>query len=123
MTADEINALPAGPDMDLAVAKIIRGSVCRCWLCDNTLPDGSCRNCGGRPRPNYSADMAAAWAVALWLREQSGTVEFGMSNDENPSCYCLVGGVPAGDDWPMGTGDTMPLAICRAALIAKGRCP
>jgi hypothetical protein len=42
---------PAMLDESSAVLKAELPKYCTCWLSDNTMPDGSCRNCGRMPSP------------------------------------------------------------------------
>ena len=100
----------AGPDPDapLGWSTNCGGAVFtadREWLVDDWYdPDAN------REVPRYSTDIAAAWEVVGWLRERFGQFQ-------------LVAGV----EWhcwaehmdPWGSGDTAPLAICRAALAAR----
>jgi hypothetical protein len=106
--------LPAGRNLD----KVVHHALGLPPLCRHTRHAAhprKCSKCGlnvahwertSPPEP-YSTDIAAAWLVALWLRERWGqfTLEAGLD------WHCGVGVID-----PFGSGETAMLAICRAAL-------
>ena len=63
--------------------------------------------------PHYSTDIAAAWRVVEWLRERWGQVF--LCSGLEWHCYS-TGSLAAAI--PEGSGDTVQLAICLAALKA-----
>lgn len=138
MTEEQIRVMPAGRELDRAVAQGVFG------LPERTLDDpcpncgGEMRNCGIRarcfncdewihaPYRDYSTDIAAAWDVVEkmhargWLFHVLAMVDGWVVNARE---YAL----PPDGDWQkaMNTpgfvqepGDTAPETICRAALSA-----
>lgn len=120
-TPEEIDAMPAGPELDQLVAELVMGATWNesfCRVCGWKLVaegEAGCwaSNCSMRPPPvnradapePYSVDIAAAWEVieklAIHLKGESG----------NWTCCMMNGNHKA-------KASTAPLAICRAALKA-----
>jgi len=129
MTGQEIDAMPAGVELDALVAEAL-GAPCGhakttwhrafypdtgtyagynveiCDICDQADPESW---------PAYSTDIAAAWPLV----ERYGMI-IAAPHGENCSCK--------GRPWrasrrggTLAEGETAPLAICRAALKAAGR--
>lgn len=89
MTRDEMLKMPAGSLMDITIAGKFFGIA-------NTLT------------PNYSTDIAAAWEVFEKFRADGNEV----SITSSPKGWeCLISSTA-------GYAKTVPLAICRAALLA-----
>jgi hypothetical protein len=111
----------AGLDLDAAIARRVFGAPERTPNAWGYLEHGR-QHVTKRPRPlypPYSTDMAAAWRVVehfaadgwnISLGKGHGTAEW-FANlyhpDDHPNDY-------------EADADTMPLAICRAALAALG---
>ncbi len=99
MTCDEIRALPAGPELDRLVAERVMG-----WE--------------GRVGFTPSRDIAFAWQVVDYLTQVRQWSDFhveyscGGSPNDPPGWLAYF---PGATD---ATGETAPLAICRAALLA-----
>lgn len=71
--------------------------------------------------PYYSADIACAWKVVEKLHNEY--VEFFVQADaewEGEEWAARFGWPPPDKDHPMHHGETMALAICRAALARAG---
>lgn len=103
LTVEAIESMPAGREMDRLVAETVMGQV---WDGGNPI-----KNYDGRwpwPPP-YSTDIAAAWEVAEWLRKWYGQ----FSLVAGLQWHCMHEEMKP--DW--GSGETMPLAVCRAALL------
>lgn len=132
MTADEIRTMPAGRKLDAIVAELVMG-----WT--DTGTDGV-STYGLPPSPNlqdiyhkhnsagnglfhvprFSTDIAAAWLVWEWLTRQFTNVALYAYDrdrhrvlcwgiDESGNSYNVVSG---------GGAESVPVAICRAALMA-----
>lgn len=108
--------LPTGRELDALVAEKImgfrydghnwgRGS--EWWGCN-------CPNMG-KPLPHYSADIAAAWQVVEHLAAQHTVT---LMVDALDTQLVILDGDERLNYGIEGTGETMPLAICRAALAA-----
>lgn len=118
----KISEMPAGREMDVMVAKYIMvgmelASVMDCFGCPMVYKDDEITCC-----PHYSTDIAAAWEVAERVR-LTVTPAIGHGWE---AAWCNASG--SGERNWVGTtngrkwhyGDTAPLAICRAALLAMG---
>lgn len=114
MTREEILALPAGADLDRLVCERVLG-VTRC-------PGPYC-HCG---RCNVSTDVRAAWGVVEAMKAAGWALDLRYGEFICAEFACSRGPCPLHGtdhhDWH-GTGDvdgeTMPLAVCYAALIAQ----
>lgn len=113
MTREEILALPAGPETDRLVAERVMGIG---WQGGNPI-DGY----DGRwpwPPP-YSTDVAAAWSVVEKLTDNQDGYCFdlyrGTFPDQPPEWVCAT---LRGRGMVVACGQTAPLAVCRAALLA-----
>ena len=122
MTPSEIDALPAGRELDAMVATFVMG--CKV-IVDGGKPYCDCDDRGHFTRdandvyadlPCYSTDIAAAWQVVEKLK--GAAVEWFFHIDiPKPSVT---------DEWRAiftpatrySWAKTAPLAICRAALVA-----
>jgi hypothetical protein len=109
MTKDEILNLPAGEEMDTLIAERVMGFSFNKY--------GHSFTGKGHPGwhdlnklPNYSTDMAAAWEV-VEQRQKNG---YCFDADGN----ALRRRIRFGVGQEIGEAETMPLAICRAALLA-----
>lgn len=72
-----------------------------------------------QPVPFYSTDITAAWQVLTHLQEQGYVPSVSRHRSEPDAwwaCFSREHRTP--DDVGEATGDTAPLAICRAALAA-----
>jgi len=124
MTREEILSTEAGREMDALIAEKVMGekqpiyvhefhidpiySEGHNWFCYPSFYEGDI--CKWEPR-NFSTDISAAWEVADWLRNYWGTFEL----IAGLSWHCWS---ELKDAKIWGTGNTAPLAICRAALLA-----
>jgi len=90
--------MEAGREMDALIAEKVTQRNVGIRVYDNRLP-------------RYSTDISAAWEVADWLRNYWGTFEL----IAGLSWHCWS---ELKDAKIWGTGNTAPLAICRAALLA-----
>ena len=135
------SAAEAGAEMDAAVhvlalmlPPIAWGEDTRCPVCGSGM-----RYCGGRSRcsecsecsewrysayPDYSTDIAAAWQVVEGMKDAPGRkAKFrGFTVDstapEGRRGYSASFGYTMGGEHACAYGETAPLAICRAALLA-----
>ena len=126
---NDIDAMPAGREMDALVAERVMGWVHFTWkgysyfLPQNEIPgpDVQLMIYPGRPVPLYSTDIAAAWLVvdkmglslvrvdaARWLVGQYRESEY-----LDTEMGCIDGHFHYAG---FAVSDTAPLAICRAAL-------
>jgi hypothetical protein len=130
MTRDEIFAEPAGPRLDAWVAEKVMGCLVHeeqglgriryCCGCGykrdrGEYPHGSDGYDGSRSErdlPDYSTDIAAAWQVVEKFKQSGSFIQL----------WCGCSGPDAVwsariHSWIV-TADTVPLAICQAALLA-----
>lgn len=111
--------LSAGRDTDALVSEKVMGQpVCRCKICIDTGPDGTCETCE-KPRGRYYSthpekalgllDQLAVQNRALTYRIERSTDSRGVARFE----VVIAGGKnsPA-----KGWGASLALAICRAAV-------
>ena len=101
MTHDEIERMPAGPEMDAMVAEKVMG--CR-GLFRHSDGTPLCECHGLRPVPRYSTSIAAAWEVVRKAR--SICIDRGRDYATYQCCF----------NGSISVADPAPLAICRAAL-------
>jgi hypothetical protein len=125
MTRDEIENTPAGKEMDALIAREIFGMTIDKtfkgeWVVNPSYYVGSLgesRARGWAPKP-YSTDIAAAWQVweKLVEMERYPTLHQGPDENDDSNTYAYIELVNPADinAW----ADTVPLAICRAALLA-----
>jgi hypothetical protein len=126
MTAEQIDAMPAGREMDALVAERVMGwvrhpdSMYRHW-CERQ-PDGTLRfldQCEPlhTVRPWHpSTDIAAAWEVVEKLRGESFPWEFSLGWRHIEPFVSFGRTANQKDEIGFSHGETAPLAICRAAL-------
>lgn len=129
LTREQIEAMPAGPELDAAVAEHVMGSRPPLARGGNVWanPDGNPNYASQIPL--YSTDIAAAWEVVeKMLAVGFSFTYFDTANISSKPGVCAafkLGVYPPkeGDaDAFRGYGfreQSAPLAICRAALIAK----
>ena len=120
MTKDEIQVIPAGPEMDMLVAQNVMGwtigpeeeiwdqhmhfkQKVQCWLSPAILEYWIV----GKFNP--SSDISAAWEVV----EKMQSMGYCFDADGN----ARVKRIRFGIGQEIGEAETMPLAICRAALL------
>lgn len=124
MTDNEIDAMPAGREMDALVAEYVMGSPCPPMPVDG--PDWGSQasqvEIWHENLPHYSTDIAAAWQVVKKFNNKL-TIQ-------GPNSIDLNEGFSYPDYWEIGfhekswsnkfrgVAETAPLAICRAALKA-----
>jgi len=143
MTADQIREMPAGREMDAAVAEHVMGERPPFGHADATVGGGHGDSGGYRlgPRP-YSTDAAAAWAEAERLRAagyRGHTKSMPAAHPFEPAedmkdvkvwvrhvvtlewmSVATPGDIRRRFLRPIATADTLPLALCRAALLSIG---
>jgi hypothetical protein len=73
--------------------------------------------------PHYSTDIAAAWPVLEWLQALMGPETLIAVGFDHAFEAWVCGDTTAAADVrnPLGSGETAPLAICRAALQAYAK--
>lgn len=114
---EQILGMKAGRELDAHVAEKIMN-----WRKDRK-PGGywyapNQPNLGRHSPPQYSTDIAAAWEVVEHMQSKADDWDFlyfgpatGENNWRGWHCNFL-------DDRTLAFGDTMPEAICKAALLA-----
>lgn len=108
------NNEPAGPALDAAIAELM-------GLDAKLFDDGGCRACRARgywPRFEPSTDISAAWEVVEWLRANGWNVLITLDSDDTGG-ECRFHRRKAPGIF-VAKAPTAPLAICHAALAAKG---
>jgi hypothetical protein len=119
MTRDEILNMPAGREMDYLVAEMVMKIRPRIASTEYIGKEVVGRKYDAVINheiielPFYSTDISAAWEVILEMRENG----FGCDMDVGSKgwgCRFGVGG-------EIVTAESMPLAICRAALLPAGQ--
>lgn len=130
MTSDEILNEPAGPRMDAWVTEYVMGvkprdvrvcgsdEIVTVYNANKSFIDGGWGKLDllryGTP-PNYSTDIAAAWEVVERMKKAGCTTK--LSVYRGHGYWCEFSNQPplvcAGSE----DDDSMPLAICRAALL------
>lgn len=126
MDASEIDKLEAGPDLDVLIAEKVMGLP----RLDTDLM-GRCGTFFGSPdnplvchkADAYSTSISAAWQVVEKLRERFPVIRIGtgdlMGKFWQASFYdAYYEAVAQGKHGDFADADTLPLAICRAALRA-----
>jgi hypothetical protein len=105
-TDDEILAMPAGPEMDRLVFETIMSRPLR--------PEETAIGYDDRPRP-YSTEERSAQRVGLRLARSLGMI----FSHRFPRAFpvSIAFRLPDGRS-VSASGETIPLAICRAALLA-----
>lgn len=102
MTREEVLAMPAGREMDELVAELAMG-----------LETPFCMD----DVPHYSTEIEAAWAVVEKMADAGRVVILkadGLRDGTfNPRWTVLI------DSQPRTDADAAPLAVCRAALLAR----
>jgi hypothetical protein len=94
----------------------VRHLVTHDWACEKKQVNPAC--------PHYSTDIAAAWLIVERLRPAEDT-RYGVTiESDGAGWYCTVEDADVEWDDPAHTsvayGETLPLAICRAALASVG---
>ena len=132
MNRDEIHNMPAGLEIDELIARtVMEQSPCDKWQIDHVdtvagtvwgLEGGTCNHQTGkcypeRLPPHYSSNIEAAWLVVEKISDRFYT---SINNDLGIWNVDFWSDWKEGDDDPChpATGETLPLAICRAALLA-----
>jgi hypothetical protein len=110
MTKDEILQMPAGRELDRAVAELVMG-----WKLANHIwatPEGRIEYSDTFFNP--SSDLGMAWEVVTKM-EDKGWYWDGNSRKRSPRCVWIF---HFGDKIIRGASDFLPVSICRAALLA-----
>ena len=114
----KIEEMPAGREMDALVAERVMGikNPCRCDP-EFDYTNDECNRCGGVFIDDYSFDIVASWNVLLETIKNincGGSICF---TNHFPDIY----GIDVRfDTMDAVNADELPLAICRAALLAVG---
>lgn len=129
MTRDEVLALPAGPELDVLVAERVMGA--RLHPVKTSGPDMTYEQVPlrdgcvqDRPLSPYSTDMTAAWMALEHVagrKHWSYRIESEDGCGSGPLAYVTI--QHGRQEWEAHSGfgdneDSVPLAICRAALLA-----
>jgi hypothetical protein len=114
MTPEDIENMQAGREMDILIIRAVFGLEPQSCMVGGHPPDCT----GNVSYPKYSTDIAAAWLVVEKLREVTPLGDIHLERWDNrwavSTCFDRASG-----GWDGFTyGDTAPLAICRAALLA-----
>lgn len=102
MNREEILKMPAGREMDVTIGYHVMDVV-------------------GPPElyPEYSTDIEAAWKVVEWL-DKRGLIQICNGDGDSWDARFLAYGILQPFQPPkssFASAETMPLAICRAALL------
>lgn len=119
MTRSEILAMPAGRELDRLIAALLgdREDPGDNWW---HSPDGGKYSAAdGGPWP-CSTEIDAAWRVvdALSDKDYGLALEDWRISPGAPGQWGVMFYLPDGHDTGQATGESAPLAICRAALLA-----
>jgi hypothetical protein len=110
--------LAAGRETDAAVSeKVLGQTVCRCKICVDTGPDGMCENCE-KPRGRFYSTHPekAIGLLEVLAREHRITYTIERTTDSRGIARFEVI-ITGGKKSPAkGWGNTLPLAVCRAAV-------
>jgi len=106
----DIDSIPAGRQMDSMIADKVFGYIVS--YPSTALKDGE----AWRGVPAYSTDISDAWKVVDKLRETC--CDFSISEGYNAAFLKDEGVFAFTHVWVVSTADTVPVAICRAALKA-----
>jgi len=135
LTRDEILKMEAGPELDKLVETEVMGIILdpkRCPICGWRYGFPGCQpgNCSMRPAPKhrydearkYSTDIAAAWEVVNKLHPENSfgndTFEINrLKYKDGRSGWCVAFAGEGVENYALAP--TAPLAICKAALLAK----
>ena len=118
--ATKVEKLDAGRDLDALIAeKLLGQAVCRCKMSNDTGPDGTCESCE-KPRGKFYSTHPekALGLLEILAREHGITYRIERTADGRGSAkfeVTLSGGRTSPAN---GTGSTVSVAICRAALSA-----
>ena len=140
MTQDEIIKMEGGVEMDKLVAVYVFGVQLQLggYEFGHSLPGGPFKAVGlgadgmyFRYIPAYSTDISAAWQVVkkicidppndCWT---GPTMQINYHIEDSKECHVVFEYLDSLDwyvgkhDWVEARADTIPLAICRAALLA-----
>jgi hypothetical protein len=136
LTLEEIKNLPAGKELDAAIAEHVLGHI---WLhnkrygvlrpsdeADLIVEDGH-SNYGKHPEGHwigpddkYSTDLAAAWEVIEAVRKlgwYSQHTDLTLDSGTDWWAWHFLNHAPPGNEQVSAYAATAPLAICRAALL------
>lgn len=116
----KIEKLDAGRDMDALVSeKVLGHAVCRCKISNDTGPDGTCESCE-KPRGKFYSTHPekALGLLEILARDQQITYRIERTADSRGGA-CFEVTITGGKTSPAcGTGPTVAVAICRAAILA-----
>jgi len=119
MTLEEILRMEAGPELDRLVAKHIMG-----WKEGQEILESlsGIGILGEKALPRYSTDITAAWSVVEKLVNLGWLVNLLSPWKGNATCHWTCYVERKGENgWERleATGDSAPLAICRAAMVVE----
>lgn len=108
MTTTDDTALAAGPELDAEVARRVFG-----WPEDYITSEL-------KYRASFSTDIAAAWLVMENMRKRGKVVSLTVAEmgEAGPNWCSFDSPFSSRHEWQSQQCETMPLAICRAALKA-----
>ena len=116
----KVEKLDAGRDLDALVAeKILGQSACRCKLTNDTGPNGTCESCE-KPRGKFYSTHPekALGLLEILAREHRISYRIERTADGRGAATFEVT-ITGGKTSPAsGTGSTISVAVCRAALLA-----
>lgn len=113
MTRDEILNMPAGREMDALIAERVMGRdvlLGSDWYFPSPYGFG-----GHKSVPHYSTDIGNAWEVVDEM--QAARNYWAYTGSLSSYCYAMFAGHQSQHEY-RAEADKMPLAICRAALLA-----
>lgn len=119
LTCDAILAMPAGEELDALVAKKVMGwsaehvQLAKYRLLGVLWACSECAVKGIPDLPRYSTDIAAAWEVALVVSERHKAPIFSIHRAGPKKFLADL----HGEETLVVSAETMPLAVCRAALM------
>lgn len=115
----KVEKLQAGRELDAMVSEKLLGTeVCRCKICRDTGPNGSCEDCGKSRGKFYSTHVDRALAVLEHLATTRNLIYRieRTANDLGKPQYEVTLSSTAKKPVGRGSAASLALAACRAAL-------
>lgn len=117
MKREEILNMPAGREMDALIGEYVFG-----WKKGTFPVYEPMKSKHGdyivRPIAQYSTDIAVAWEVVEWIQKNGYSFELTEHADPQGDYILQVWRRDMERDDFIARAETVPLAICRAALLA-----
>lgn len=117
LTPDAVLAMPAGEAMDVLVATMVLGWRKEPYPADVCASSTHWVTGGGAfvgvECPLFSDDLGDAEIVLDWLHRRAGRLDIHCGRDGTFEVRCDH----ADGSWHKAEADTLPLALCRAALL------